>query len=236
MSKELEYIENLYNNMYEATKYLEENKDNIDTSETNQSVAEILEQQNEGLEIVYSIKQALLELKAIKEANPSKAMECLERIDNTLCLNNIKGKLEFGIDTEEHIDCDSVIGMTEDLESIKQSLLKAQEQENTGVVGGRTFGKEIIYLKQSIEQYNDKPIFYVSRTYGNKYIVPQKQLDDLTNENAEYKKVLKLVFDRKVDIYHLSKSKTVEDYNSIWDYSTYCLTQEEFDLLKRWMK
>ena len=61
MTKELEYIENLYNNMYEATKYFEENKDILDTTETNQSIAEILEEQNEGLEIVYSIKQALIQ-------------------------------------------------------------------------------------------------------------------------------------------------------------------------------
>ena len=54
-------------------------------------------------------------------------LEAFERIDNTLCLNNIKGKLEFGIDTEEHTDCDSAIGMSEDLEAIKQALLKAQE-------------------------------------------------------------------------------------------------------------
>jgi hypothetical protein len=76
-----------------------------------------------------NIEEALKRLEAIDNAEPSEALECLERIDNTLCLNNIKGKLDFGIDTEEHTDCDSVIGMTEDLESIKQALLKAQEQE-----------------------------------------------------------------------------------------------------------
>lgn len=70
MSKELEYIEELYNNMYEATKYLEENKDTIDTSETGQSIVEILEQQNEGLEIVYSIKQILIK----EQENENKAL------------------------------------------------------------------------------------------------------------------------------------------------------------------
>lgn len=53
-----------------------------------------------------------------------KVLECLDRVDNTLCLNNLKGKLEFGIDTEEHIDCDSVIGMIEDIENIKDALLE----------------------------------------------------------------------------------------------------------------
>ena len=73
------------------------------------------------------IKQALKRLDSIDNSTPSEALECLERIDNTLCLNNIKGKLDFGIDDEEHTDCDSVIGMVEDLETIKQTLLKAQE-------------------------------------------------------------------------------------------------------------
>lgn len=68
------------------------------------------------------IEKALKDYESIDNANPSEALECLERIDNTLCLNNIEGKLEFGIDTEEHTDCDSVIGMTEDLETIKQAL------------------------------------------------------------------------------------------------------------------
>lgn len=77
------------------------------------------------------VENALKRLESIDNANPSEALECLERIDNTLCLNNIKGKLDFGIDTEEHTDCDSVIGMTEDLESIKQALLKAEKEHNS---------------------------------------------------------------------------------------------------------
>ena len=253
------------------------------------------------------LKEELLKYKAIENSNHSEALECLERIDNTLCLNNNKGKLEFGIDTEEHIDCDSAIGMVEDLETIKQALLKSQAnarseeilqkyyqdgitldsvralkeenaelrqkaqrlesidntessealkslefickilnekridvkwlfkhdyniiiqalqrlksienanlskalecleelRSNLGVIynnildnieqallkaqeqelhnGVRLPNKEILYLKQSLEQYNDTPIFYISRTYGNKYIVPQKQLDDLVKE------------------------------------------------------
>ena len=81
-------------------------------------------------DVIEAVKKVLHRLEAIDNANPSKALECLERIDNTLCLNNIKSKLDFGIDTEEHTDCDSVIGMTEDLEYIKQALLKAQEPKH----------------------------------------------------------------------------------------------------------
>lgn len=75
------------------------------------------------------VENGLKRLEAIDNSSPSEALECLDRIDNTLCLNNIKGKLEFGIDAEEHTDCDSVIGMTEDLESIKATLLKAEQDK-----------------------------------------------------------------------------------------------------------
>lgn len=65
---------------------------------------------NEAWEYHETIKQALLELKAIKEANPSKAMECLERIDKEYAT----------IENEDFKIC---------FNAIKQALLKAQEQE-----------------------------------------------------------------------------------------------------------
>lgn len=77
-------------------------------------------------QVISEVRNELQRLESIDNANSSEALKCLERIDNTLCLNNNKGKLEFGIDTEEHSDCDSAIGMVEDLETIKQALLKAQ--------------------------------------------------------------------------------------------------------------
>lgn len=101
------------------------------------------------------IEEALKRLEAIDNSNPSEALECLERIDNTLCLNNNKGNLEFGIDTEEHIDCDNAIDMVEDLETIKQYILKTQKPKN--------------YLKwEDLEPFEeDKEIFGLLN--GNKY-------------------------------------------------------------------
>ena len=78
----------------------------------------------------------------------SKELECLERIDSTLCLNNIKGKLEFGIDTEEHTDCDSVIGMTEDLETIKQALIELEKLREFDRFC--SIGKSIQYCKNEV--------------------------------------------------------------------------------------
>lgn len=107
------------------------------------------------------IEKALTELQSIKNTSPNESIECLERIDK-----------EYGT-----IECDDFDNC---FTTIKQYILKAQEQEFRNEE--RMPNKEILYLKQSLEQYNDKPIFYISRTYGNKYIVPQKQLDDLVKE------------------------------------------------------
>lgn len=184
------------------------------------------------------VEQALLELTSIKEANPSKALECLDRIDNTLCLNNIKGKLDFGIDTEEHSDCDSVISMTEDLEYIKQALTNVQEQEL--IKGGRVPNKEVLYLLQCLKEHNDEQIFYVNRTYGNKYIVPQKQFDDLTNENTELKKkarAFEIIKEKRIDIDSFYSSFIERDFNYDFYSSFYGsygrnkLTKEEFNLM-----
>lgn len=62
------------------------------------------------------------------------------------------------------------------------------------------------------------------------------------NENAEYKRVIKIIKEKKVDIGLLTVSSSVEDYNSnfiringrIYSLGR-ALTQEEFDLLKKYI-
>lgn len=65
---------------------------------------------------------------------------------------------------------------------LEQVLLKAQEQEENIIhTSGRGFGKELIYLKQCLEQCSNKPILYMSRKYGNKYIIPQEEYEKVLN-------------------------------------------------------
>lgn len=188
------------------------------------------------LTFVY-LDKVLAELKAIKEANPNEATKCLESLRksaNTFC-QHLPEQCELN---KKYAD------------TIKQALLKAQEQkkENAECVGGRSFNKEVIYLKQSIERCNDKPIFYFSKRYGNKYIVPQEEYEKLNNENAklqnkcqEQEKVLEIINKKSVYIHLLQQCGDVESYNNYFitkyglDEFTerLLLTQEEFDLLKR---
>ena len=51
------------------------------------------------------------------------SLKAYEKIDNTLCLNNNRGRLDFNIDTDEHIDCESTYEMIDCLESIKADLV-----------------------------------------------------------------------------------------------------------------
>ena len=117
-----------------------------------------------GKKELLTLEQALTDYEAIKNAEPSEALKSLDRIDNTLCLNNIKGKLEFGIDTEEHTDCDSVIGMTDDLETIKQALIQKSKKEQVWDIVIKK-NVDIWQLKKTndLERYN----FWVKAYWSN---------------------------------------------------------------------
>lgn len=157
-----------------------------------------------------------------------KVLEALERL---------KTAPTFMGGTPEYQACTkSETLLMQDYETVKQFILKEQEKES-----GRLPNKELICLKQTIEQCNDKPMFYISETYGNKYIVPQKQFDDLT-------KVLDIIKEKKVNIgtfyhvvfilkasYEACKLNNGNVIFNICDTRKEFLTLEEFDMLKEWL-
>lgn len=163
-----------------------------------------------------------------EETQMDKVLEALERL---------KTAPTFMGGTPEYQACTkSETLLLQDYETVKQFILKAQEKEI-----GRLPNKELICLKQTIEQCNDKPMFYISETYGNKYIVPQKQFDDLT-------KVLDIIKEKKVNIstfyfvvfvLKVSYEGCLLNNNSstfnICDTRKEFLTLEEFDMLKEWL-
>lgn len=72
----------------------------------------------------------------------------------------------------------------------------------------------------------DKPV---------KISVPLTETERLEKENAEYKKVLDVIFKKRVDLDLLKQCKTFEEYNCMRALSRELdLTKEEFDTLKRW--
>lgn len=55
----------------------------------------------------------------------SKPAEALERINHTLCLNNIRGNIEYGIDSSDNpIDCQNVEEMSSYLDVLEQALAR----------------------------------------------------------------------------------------------------------------
>lgn len=144
MSKELEEFEEMYNWIYCNTGTTYEDDVKLDKIRKN-------------------VKSALQRLESIDNANPSEALECLERFFNSRKIYEPNNTFVFDCITR--------------LNSIKQALIKAQEQE----------------------------------------------------------KVLEIIFKKTVGIFQLSCCKNVYEYNDLKFNDNEKLTEEEFDLLKRWL-
>ena len=80
----------------------------------------------------------------------SKATEAYGKIDNTLCLNACRGNLQFGIDEDEHIDCESDAEMVDCLETIDKEfkILKIIKEK-----GLTLREKEFIKCSENYEEY-----------------------------------------------------------------------------------
>lgn len=157
-----------------------------------------------------TIEKELQRLEAIDSSKPSEALECLEKLGT----HRIEYKEGFELGFTKTMPFKS----TMEYKTIQQALLK----EN---ISNRVFGKDLINLNQILRQNINTPILYVSKKeYCNKYIVPQKQFEDMT-------KALEIIIKKNVMIYALKVSKTVDDYNDFVSTDEQ-LTQEEFDTLK----
>lgn len=82
---------------------------------------------------------------------------------------------------------------------------------------GRTFGKDILNLSNTLKQSIDKPIFYASR-YGNKYIVPQ----NLFEEQCEVLDILK-------------KYAKNDGWSDGWTIEFWNMKPKEIDKVCKWL-
>ena len=53
-------------------------------------------------------------------------------------------------------------------------------------------------------------------------------------ENTEYKKVLKIIKEKRVNIHWIEKCKTLDEYNDTLNPWEFAITQEEFDEVKKY--
>ena len=148
------------------------------------------------------VKEALQRLEAIDNTNPSEAMKSLDRLEyyHTTSVHDLGCK--------EH--------RLEDINNIKQYILKSQEQE-----------KENARNEEILQKYYQEGI-----TLDSVRVLKQ--------ERDKYKEVLKVIFKKNVDIWLLKSCLTVEQYNfsitKIDNCDVFNLTKEDFELLKRYIK
>lgn len=95
----------------------------------------------------------------------------------------------------------------------------------------RDLGKDLRNLQLALMESNDKPIFYISRSYGNKYIVSKKLFE-------EQKRVLSIIKKKQVNIALLITCDDFKEYNFFITHnkSDKYLTKKEFNTLKRWLE
>lgn len=87
------------------------------------------------------IKQALQRLEAIDNANPSEALEKLDKVNNYL--NDVYDYKEIKAERRKDID------------SIKQALIKAQEQEKVlEIIKKKNVMVFLLKVSKSIDEYN----------------------------------------------------------------------------------
>ena len=159
------------------------------------------------------------ELQRLEQIDNSKPSEALERLEG----------LGFGLWNEDK----SIVSINgnyfkEAYNTIKATLLKAQEQEKEN----KELLTTVAILKQKLE---DTDNVKVATTM-------MKQLDEnvkLEKENAEYKRVLKIIFEKGLPLAEIKMIKQSENYEkysiayswSNWKNASVQKTPEEFDLL-----
>ena len=104
-------------------------------------------------------------------------------------------------------------------------------------INGMNFGDELRTIKealielQELEEENE----FLSSTITT----VNKKYNSLMSNYQEQKRVLEIVFEKNVDIIMIRMSETLDKYNRMIykdNFNRKELTQEEFDLLKRYFK
>lgn len=136
----------------------------------------------------------------------------LAKIDNSKpsealeCLDKVNNYLNDVYDYKEIKE-----EVRKDIDTIKQALLRLDRLDAA-----------MELLPNRFSAVNNREIFIMRKEMFEKF---QKQ-----------EKVLKIIINKKVDFYRLSISNNVNDYNSTIEFNEYKLTEEEFDLLKRYFE
>lgn len=151
------------------------------------------------------LEQALQRLEAIDNSKPSEALEELENIEADLT-GLPKHVTEYDDGFDSYLE-----DIWDNVDIIKQALLKTQEQEFN---------------------YNNIVLPFFDELVK---LLGVNDTDEMLDKIKEQEKVLKIIFEKRVDMYMLF-DLGFEEYNKwvLQRYGTYYqLTQEDFEWLKR---
>ena len=149
-------------------------------------------------------------------------------MDNELIKSALEylNKLKHKLDEINYASLTDYVDLFDCTSTINKALLKAQEleKENDELL------QAVALFKQKLEDTNDIKIATTM----------MKQLDTnirLEKEKNEYKKILDIIKEKEVNMQVFNQCEDVETYNKVYiKQKDRQLTQEEFDLLKRWLE
>ena len=91
----------------------------------------------------------------------------------------------------------------------------------------------VMTIKQDIERL--EKIEKENQTNKDFIKIQNEILKIKEDENTKLKKIIELILNKCVIELHIKVSKNVEEYNK-WNTKCFQLTQEEYNLLKEWLK
>ena len=194
--------------------------------------------------IIECIKEKIQRIEAIDNAKPSEALRELENLGT----HGIEYREPFELGFTKSMPFKS----TKEYNTIKQALIKAQEQEKKNAYIEKI--KTMMKQKDCVLRYIESEDCFAVKTILSdgwyklttdfvdnnvrEEIKPLPLIEknkQLKEENAEYKRVLEIIKTKDVDVFRFKKL----DFNTLNQLQKSCrlpeLTQEEYELLKRWL-
>lgn len=110
----------------------------------------------------------------------------------------------------------------EDYNDIKQALQRLESIDNAE-------------LSEALEELKKFTDLFDTR-YNRFYINVYETIEQALLKSQEQEKVLEILFEKEVSIFQLKSCKNVNEYNDLKFKEENKLTEEEFDLVKRYLK
>ena len=182
------------------------------------------------------LKDALIELKVIKETDPNEALEYMKTLFE--CWKNLAEKAN--LETKE-IELEKYV-FEENYDTIKNYILKTQEKNvNTNIIDNyMAFKNNDINSSEALKSLEKLGHLDLYESCNNlkvnevdEFGIVKQALVKAQND----KKLLKVINEKNVDIVELKRAKTVEEYNlQMCGGISDPLNKDEFDALKEWSK